>query len=76
MEVFEQKYKPGLDRDAATLLALEALRSGLEEAGNLAQVEVCTVERGEGMTRLTAEEIQKYVARLPAAGAAPRGGRS
>jgi proteasome alpha subunit len=76
MELFEQKYRPGLDRESATLLALEALRSGLEEAGNLAQVEVCTVEQDEGMTRLTSEEIQKYVARLPPAGGAPRGGRS
>jgi proteasome alpha subunit len=77
MEIFEQKYKPGLDRDGATLLALEALRAGLEEAGNLAQVEVCTVERDRGMTRLGTDEIQKYVARLPAAAPAPpRGGRS
>jgi len=76
MEVFEQKFKPGLDRDSATLLALEALRAGLEEAGNLAQVEVCTVERGEGMTRLGPDELQKYVARLPPASAPARGGRS
>ncbi|MGP8078559.1 MAG: archaeal proteasome endopeptidase complex subunit alpha [Thermoplasmata archaeon] len=76
MELFEQKYKPGLDRDGATLLALEALRAGLEEPGNLAQVEVCTVERDRGMTRLASDEIQKYVARLPPAAGAPRSGRS
>lgn len=76
MEVFEQKYKPGLDREAAILLALEALRAGLDEGGNLAQVEVCTVQDGEGLTRLLPDEIQKYVARLPAAGGAGRSGRS
>ena len=76
MEVFEQKYRPGLDRDGATLLALEALRAGLEEAGNLSQVEVCTVERGEGMTRLSTEEIQRFVGRLPPAAGSARGGRS
>lgn len=75
MEVFEQKYKPGLDRDQAVLLALEALRAGLEEGGNLSQVEVCTVEIDAGMRRLAPEEIQKYVQRLPAAGAA-RSGRT
>ncbi|HTP56520.1 MAG TPA: archaeal proteasome endopeptidase complex subunit alpha [Thermoplasmata archaeon] len=77
MEVFEQKFKPGLDRDAAVLLALEALRAGLEESGNLAQVEVCTVERDEGMTRFGSDEIQKFVARLPPGGGSPpRSGRS
>ena len=76
MEVFEQKYRPGIDRDAATLLALEALRDGLEEGGSLAQVEVCTVQEGEGMRRLTPEEIQKFVARLPSAPGAGRTGRS
>ncbi len=76
MEVFEQKFKPGLDRDGAIVLALEALRAGLEEGGSLNQVEVCTVEREKGMTRLAADEIQKFVARLPAAGPPARGSRS
>ncbi len=76
MEVFEQKFKPGLDRDGAIVLALEALSAGLEEGGSLNQVEVCTVEREKGMTRLAADEIQKFVARLPAAGPPARGSRS
>jgi proteasome alpha subunit len=78
MELFEQKYRPGLDRDGAVLLALEGLRAGLEEGGSLAQVEVCTVEAGAGMTRFLPEEIQKYAARLPSAGASGSGrsGRS
>ncbi|EQD31471.1 Proteasome, alpha and beta subunits, partial [mine drainage metagenome] len=46
MDLFEQKYRPGLDRDAAILLALEGLRAGLDEGGSLAQVEVCTVDQG------------------------------
>lgn len=76
MELFEQKYKPGIDRDAATLLALDGLRAGLDEGGSLAQVEVCTVQRGSGMTRLSTDEIQKYVARLPAVGGTGKSGRS
>jgi proteasome alpha subunit len=75
MELFEQKYRPGLDRDAAVLLALEGLRAGLDEGGSLAQVEVCTVDEGDGMTRLGADEIQKYAARLPAASGPNRSAR-
>jgi proteasome alpha subunit len=70
MELFEQKYRANLDRDAAILLALEGLRAGLEENGTLAQVEVCTVQVGEGMTRLPPDEIQRFVQRLPSAGGA------
>jgi 20S proteasome alpha/beta subunit len=66
MELFEQKYRPGLDRDAAILLALEGLRAGLDEGGSLAQVEVVTMDQGKGMTRLASDEIQKFVTRLPA----------
>ena len=74
MELFEQKYKPGLDQDDAILLALEGLRQSLEDASNLAQVEVCTIRRDEGMRRLSSEEIQKYAGRLPAPSA--KSGRS
>ncbi len=76
MELFEQKYRPGLDRDAAILLALEGLRAALEEGGSLAQVEVCTVQVGEGMTRLASDEVQRFVQRLPPAGGSGRSGRS
>jgi proteasome alpha subunit len=76
MDLFEQKYRPGMDRDDAILLALEGLRSGLEEGGNLAQVEVCATEIGKGMTRFPTDEVQKYVARLPPAGGTGRTGRT
>jgi proteasome alpha subunit len=75
MELFEQKYKAGMDRDTAILLALEGLRAGLDEGGSLAQVEVCTVQVDEGMTRLGPDDIQKYVARLPSPGATGRSGK-
>jgi proteasome alpha subunit len=76
MELFEQKYKPGMDREGAILLALEGLRAGLDEGGSLAQVEVVTLDQGEGLTRLPADEVQKLVARLPNAPASSRAGRS
>ena len=72
MELFEQKYRPGMDADAAILLALEGLRQSLDDAANLSQVEICTVQRGKGLHRLSSEEIQKYASRLPPAS----GGRS
>ncbi|MFZ1024109.1 MAG: archaeal proteasome endopeptidase complex subunit alpha [Thermoplasmata archaeon] len=67
MELFEQKYRPGIDRDSAILLALEGLRQAMDEGASLSQVEVCTVQQGQGMTRLLPEEVQKFAARLPAA---------
>jgi proteasome alpha subunit len=67
MELFEQKYRPGMDADDAILLALEGLRQSLEESGTLTQVEVCTLRVGKGFHRLSAEEIQKYSSRLPPA---------
>jgi len=76
MDLFEQKYKPGLDRDGAILLALEGLRAGLEEGGNLASVEVCAVEEKIGMTRLATDEVQRYVGRLSAAGGTGKSNRA
>jgi proteasome alpha subunit len=76
MDLFEQKYRPGMDRDSAILLALEGLRAGLDEGGSLAQVEVCTVEPEQGMTRLVSDDIQKYVARLPGTSASAKPAKS
>ncbi len=76
MELFEQKYKDGLDVDDAILLALEGLRQSLDEGGNLSQVEVCTLAEGKGFDRLAPEEIQKYAARLPSPSGGGRGSRS
>ena len=76
MDLFEQKYRPGLNRDDAILLALEGLRAGLEEGGTLASVEVCTVEESAGMTRLPPDEVQRYVGRLPSAGGTGKSGRA
>jgi proteasome alpha subunit len=75
MDLFEQKYRPGLDRDSAILLALEGLRAGLDEGGTLNQVEVCTVDQGKGMSRLGADEVQRLAARLPPAPSSSRSGR-
>ncbi|MGA7923959.1 MAG: archaeal proteasome endopeptidase complex subunit alpha [Thermoplasmata archaeon] len=67
MELFEQKYRNGLSADEAIVLALEGLRQSLDEASNLGQVELCTLEQGRGLRRYLPEEIQKFVQRLPAA---------
>jgi proteasome alpha subunit len=73
MELFEQKYRPGIDRDSAILLALEGLRQAMDEGASLSQVEVCTVQQGQGMTRLLPDEVQKFAGRLPAANSKPSG---
>ena len=74
MELFEQKYKPGLDSDQAILLALEGLRTSMEDGQNVSGVEVCTLQIGKGLRRLSAEEIQKFSARLPPGGGRPAKG--
>src|SRR5580698_6086216 len=66
MDLFEQKYKPGLDADAAVLLALEGLRASLEDGASLNQVEVCVIQREKGLRRLSQEDIQRLSSRLPA----------
>ena len=76
MELFEQKYVPDMSLDGAILLALEGLRAALEDGASLSQVEVCTLQEGKGLRRLSADETQKYVGRLPPANATGRPGRS
>ena len=52
IELFEQKYKPGLGVDDAISLALDGLRQSMDDSATLATVEVCTLQRGEGLRRL------------------------
>jgi proteasome alpha subunit len=68
MELFEQRHRPNMNQEAAVLLALEGLRQSLDESSSLAQVEVLTLDRKEGIHRLALEETQKYVAKLPSPG--------
>ncbi len=65
MELFEQRYRVGMEADEAILLALEGLQQSMEEPGNLSSVEICTIDTESGFRRLPADEIAKYVARLP-----------
>lgn len=76
MELFEQKYKPGMDAEQAILLALEGLRTSIEDPANVGQVEVCTIRRGEGLKRLMPDEIQRYTQKLPPPSGGGRSGRS
>jgi proteasome alpha subunit len=76
MELFEQKYTPGMDADEAILLALEGIRTSLEDSQNLSQVEVCTVQADKGFRRLGADDIQKYATRLPPASGGTRSGKA
>ncbi|MCI4334274.1 MAG: archaeal proteasome endopeptidase complex subunit alpha [Thermoplasmata archaeon] len=76
MELFEQKYTPGMDADAAILLALEGIRTSLEDSQNLSQVEVCMVQMDKGFRRLGIDDIQKYATRLPPPTGGARAGKS
>lgn len=65
-----------MDVDAAVVLALEGLRQSLDESGTLGQVEVLTLDRTNGSHRLSVEETQKYVARLPPVGPGGKAARA
>jgi proteasome alpha subunit len=64
MELFEQKYSSGMDMDAATLLALEGLQQSMEDPSNLTSVEICTIQKDKGFTRLSPDQVQKFISRL------------
>lgn len=63
-EVFEEKYREGMDRDAAVLLGLEALQSAADEELKPDAVEVGVMEAGDRFRMLTVEEVGAYLRRL------------
>jgi len=64
MELFEQKYQANMEADEAILLSLEGLQQSMEDPQNLTMVEICTIQKDKGFTRLTADQIQGYVKQL------------
>jgi len=64
MELFEQKYEADMDVDDAIMLSLEGLQQSMEDPQNLTTVEICTIRRDKGFTRLSSQEIQSYVSKL------------
>jgi len=67
MELFEEKYKEGMTQDEAVLLGLEALQKSSEEKMDARTIEVSVIVEGEKFRRLTEQEVQSYIARLPSA---------
>jgi proteasome alpha subunit len=67
MEVFEEKFQDGMDRDDAVLLGLEGLQKASEDALDAKALEVGIVVEGENFRRLSEEEIGGYLSRLPTA---------
>ncbi len=63
-EVFEEKYKEGMDEDTAVLLGLEALQSASDEKLKASAVEVGLVDAEKKFRMLTVEEIEAYLRRL------------
>ncbi len=63
-EVFEEKYKEGMDEDAAILLGLEALQSAADEKLKSDAVEIGLVEADEMFRLLTEEEVDASLHRL------------
>lgn len=72
MELFEQKFKPGMDVDEAVLLAMEGLQQSMEDPQNLTSVEICVIQRDKGFQRMNADQIAKYVSKLPPASKASK----
>ncbi len=67
MEMFEEKYKDGMTQEESVVLGLEALQKSSEEKLEAKAVEVGTVVEGEKFRRLTEEEVQRYLTRVPSA---------
>ncbi|MEE9237275.1 MAG: archaeal proteasome endopeptidase complex subunit alpha [Thermoplasmata archaeon] len=63
-EVFEEKYKEGMDKDGAVLLGLEALQSAADEKLKADAVEMGLVEAELTFRLLTEEEVDAYLHRL------------
>lgn len=63
-EVFEEKYKEGMDKDGAILLGLEALQSAADEKLKADAVEMGLVEAEVTFRLLTEEEVDAYLHRL------------
>src|SRR3989304_173775 len=67
MEMFEEKYRDGMAKDDAVILGLEALQKASEEKLDAKTVEVGIVVDGERFRRLTEQEVQGHLSRLPRA---------
>ncbi|MEK6838412.1 MAG: archaeal proteasome endopeptidase complex subunit alpha [Candidatus Thermoplasmatota archaeon] len=67
MELFEEKYRDGMAKDDAVILGLEALQKASEEKLDAKTVEVGIVVDGERFRRLTEQEVQGHLSRLPRA---------
>ncbi len=64
MELFEQKFQPGMEQDQAVALALEGLQQSMEDPSNLASVEICVVAKERGFQRMGPDQVQRAVSKL------------
>src|SRR3972149_2435655 len=68
MEICEEKYKDGIEKDDAVILGLEALQKASEgEKLDARAIEVGVVVEGEKFRRLSAAGGSEYLSRIPAA---------
>jgi len=67
MELFEEKYQDNMNQDEAILLGLEALQKSSEDKIDAKTIEVSLIVKDEKFRRLSEEEIQSYLGRLPSA---------
>lgn len=63
MEVFEEEYREGLEKDGAIALGLKALMKATEGKLNAAAIEIGLVARSEPFRKLSPEEVKAYVDR-------------
>lgn len=61
MEVFEEEYRDGLERDAAIQLGLKALYRATEGKLNAPALEMGVVTQTENFRKLTGEEVKRYL---------------
>ncbi|MCD6549412.1 archaeal proteasome endopeptidase complex subunit alpha [Candidatus Micrarchaeota archaeon] len=64
-ELLEKKYKKGMDRDEAILLAVKALKKSEESALTHESVEIAyTGENGKDFVMLTGKEVERFIKKV------------
>ncbi|MDP6154921.1 MAG: archaeal proteasome endopeptidase complex subunit alpha [Candidatus Thermoplasmatota archaeon] len=66
MEVFEEKFKPGMSKGKAIELGLEALEIATEKEPDSETIEIGIMEKGKEFSKLSAKDVASFVKKFKA----------
>lgn len=64
MEIFEDKFKPGMSMNDSIMLGLEGLQKATEGESTVVSVEIGVVKVGETFRKLESKEVDKFVSKM------------